>query len=174
MTVTVGTGLTLVTVPAGVVGESLDEATAILQAAQLTVVAQDGDGVEPPDQVIAMDQQPGQRIPEGTPVTLTISNNTLMTMPNLQNQTRDQAVATLRGLGWAGDPGSLGVTEQATATPDQIGAVLSQQPAAGAAVGKTGTPVTVALGVQQITVPDLVGKTQKQAAHCWRRPAPPR
>jgi beta-lactam-binding protein with PASTA domain len=31
-------------------------------------------------------------------------------------------------------------------------------------VRKTGTPVTVALGVRQITVPDLVGKTQKQAA----------
>ncbi len=164
VTVTIGTGLTLVTVPNGVVGKSLDEATAILQAAQLTAVSQDGDGVEPPGQVIAMDQQPGQRIPEGTPVTLTTSNNTLMTMPNLQNQNRDQAVATLRAQGWAGDSSSLGVTEQATTTPAQIGAVLSQQPAAGSAVRKTGTPVTVALGVKQITVPDLVGKTQKQAA----------
>jgi serine/threonine-protein kinase len=164
VTVTIGTGLTKVTVPAGVVGQSLDQATVILQAAQLTVVAQDGDGVEPPGQVIAMDQQPGQLIPAGTPVTLTISNNTLMTMPNLQNQTRDQAVATLRAQGWAGDSSSLGVTEQATTTPAQIGAVLSQQPAAGSAVGKTGTPVTVALGAKQITVPDLIGKTQKQAA----------
>ena len=164
VTVTIGTGLTKVTVPAGVVGQSLDEATAILQAAQLTVVAQDGDGVEPPGQVIAMDQQPGQLIPAGTPVTLTISNNTLMTMPNLQNQTRDQAVATLRAQGWAGDTSSLVVTEQATTTPAQIGAVLGQQPVAGSAVGKTGTPVTVALGVTQITVPDLIGKTQKQAA----------
>ena len=75
VTVTIGTGLTKVTVPAGVVGQSLDEATAILQAAQLTVVAQDWPtGVEPPGQVIAMDQQPGQLIPAGTPVTLTISN----------------------------------------------------------------------------------------------------
>jgi serine/threonine-protein kinase len=164
VTVTIGTGLTLVTVPNGVVGKSVDEATAILQAAHLAVVAQDGDGIEPAHQVIAMDQKPGQRIPEGTPVTLTISNNSLMTMPNLQNQTRDQAVATLRAQGWAGDASSLGVTEQATSTPALIGAVLTQQPAAGSAVLKTGTPVTVALGVKQITVPDLLGKTQKQAA----------
>jgi beta-lactam-binding protein with PASTA domain len=164
VTVTIGTGLTLVTVPDGVVGKSLDEATAILQAAQLIVVAQDGDGVEPPHQVIAMDQQPGRRIPEGTPVTLTISNNTLMTMPDLQNQTPDQAVATLRGLGWAGDAGSLAVTEQATTSPALIGAVLTQQPSPGSVVRKSGTPFAVALGVRQITVPDLIGKTQKQAA----------
>ncbi len=164
VTVTIGTGLTLVTVPNGVVGKNLDDATAILQAAQLTVVAEDGDGVEPAGQIIAMDVQPGQRIPQGTPVTVTISNNTLMTMPNLQNQSRDQAVATLKAQGWAGDTNTLGVTEQATNTPALIGAVLTQQPAAGSAVRKTGTPVTVALGVRQITMPDLVGKTQKQAA----------
>jgi serine/threonine-protein kinase len=164
VTVTIGTGLSKVTVPAGVVGKSLDQATATLQAAGLTVVPQDGDGVEPAGQVIAMDQQPGQQIPQDTPVILTLSNNSLMLMPDLQNQTRDQAVATLRAKGWAGDLGSLGVTDQATATPAQIGAVLGQQPAAGSKMRKTGTPVTVAVGVRQITVPDLVGRTQKQAA----------
>jgi serine/threonine-protein kinase len=164
VTVTIGTGLSKVTVPGGVVGKNLDQATATLQAARLTVVTQDGDGVEPAGQVIAMDQQPGEQIPEDTPVTLTLSNNSLMVMPDLRNQTRDQAVATLQSNGWAGDPGSLGVTDQPTTAPEQIGAVLGQQPAAGSKVRKTGTPVTVAVGVRQITVPDVVGKTQKQAA----------
>ncbi len=164
VTVTVGTGLTIVTVPQGIVGQGLEQATTILQAAKLTVVTQDGDSAEPPNEVIAIDQPPGRQLPEGTPVTLTISNNSLMVMPNLQGQNRDQAVATLRTQGWSGDVTSLTVTQQPTTTPELIGAVLTQKPAAGSAVRKTGTPITVALGVRQITVPDLVGKTQKQAA----------
>jgi len=116
-----------------------------------------------------MDQPIGQPIPEGTPVTLTISNNNLMVMPNLQNQTREQAVAALRATGWAGDPGSLGVTEQAALTPEQVGAVLGQQPAAGSKVRKTGTPVSVAIGVRQMTVPDVVGRSQRQAAELLAR-----
>ena len=55
------------TVPGGVVGKNLDQATAILQAARLTVVTQDGDGVEPAGQVIAMDQQPGAANTGGHP-----------------------------------------------------------------------------------------------------------
>ncbi len=164
VTVTVGTGLTIVTVPQGIVGQGLEQATTILQAAKLTVVTQEGDSAEPPNEVIAIDQPPGRQLPEGTPVTLTISNNSLMVMPNLQGQNRDQAVATLRTQGWSGDVTNLTVTQQPTTTPELIGAVLTQQPDAGSAVRKTGTPITVALGVRQITVPDLVGKTQKQAA----------
>jgi len=164
VTATIGTGLTMVSVPDGLVGKTVDEATAILQTAQLTVVTEEGDGVEPVNVVIGSDQRPGQRLPEGTPVTLTVSNNRLMIMPSLQNQTRDQAVAALRAQGWSGDAGSLTVTQQPTASPALIGAVLTQQPTAGSTVLKTGTPITVALGVRQIIVPDLVGKTQQQAA----------
>ena len=44
--VTVGTGLETVQVPDGLVGKSLDEATAILAAAKLQVVSQEADGIE--------------------------------------------------------------------------------------------------------------------------------
>jgi beta-lactam-binding protein with PASTA domain len=164
VTVTVGTGLTIVTVPKGIVGQSLERATAILQAAKFTVVTQDGDSAEPPGEVVTVDQPPGRQLPEGTPITLTISNNSLMVMPNLQGQNRDQAVVTLRAQGWSGDANSLSATGSPTTTPAQIGVILTQQPAVGSAVRKTGTPISVAIGVRQITVPDLTGKTQQQAA----------
>jgi eukaryotic-like serine/threonine-protein kinase len=164
ITVSIGTGLTIVTVPDRLVGASLDQAAASLAAANLTAVPQEADGVEPANQVIGIDVQPGQQVPAGSPVTLRYSNNGLMVMPNLLGQSRDQAVSTLQAQGWAGDMGSLGVTEQPTSARGSIGAVLSQNPPAGSPAKKTGSPVSVAVGARQVTVPDVVGKTQQQAA----------
>jgi len=164
ITVSIGTGLTIVTVPDGLVGASLDQAAASLAAANLTAVPQEADGVEPANQVIGIDVQPGQQVPAGSPVTLRYSNNGLMVMPNLLGQSRDQAVSKLQAQGWAGDAGSLGVTEQPTSARGSIGAVLSQNPPAGSPVKKTGTPVSVAVGARQVSVPNVVGKTQQQAA----------
>ncbi|HYN72140.1 MAG TPA: Stk1 family PASTA domain-containing Ser/Thr kinase, partial [Nakamurella sp.] len=164
ITVSIGTGLTIVTVPDRLVGASLDQAAASLAAANLTAVPQEADGVEPANQVIGIDVQPGQQVPAGSPVTLRYSNNGLMVMPNLLGQSRDQAVSTLQAQGWAGGTGSLGVTEQPTSARGSIGAVLSQNPPAGSPAKKTGTPVSVAVGARQVTVPDVVGKTQQQAA----------
>ncbi len=154
----------MVTVPDGLVGASLDRAAASLAAANLSAVPQEADGIEPPNQVIGTDVRPGQQVPAGSPVTLRYSNNSMMVMPNLVGQSQDQAVSTLQEQGWRGDSGTLGVTQQPTAARGSIGAVLTQNPTAGAPVKKTGTPVTVAVGVRQVTVPNLVGKSQKQAA----------
>ena len=169
VTVTIGSGMTMVAVPKGIVGKDVAAATALLEKAKLTVVTEEGDSAKPVNQVIAVDQRSGDKVPEGTPVTLTISNNSGMAMPNVQNQTPDQAVATLRSKGWQGDAGSLTITEQVIANPAQVGVVLSQQPAVGAAVNKTGTPVSVAVGIRGITVPDLVGKTRQQAERLLQR-----
>ncbi|HEY5150630.1 MAG TPA: Stk1 family PASTA domain-containing Ser/Thr kinase, partial [Mycobacterium sp.] len=164
ITVSIGTGLTIVTVPDGLVGASLEQAAASLAAANLTAVPQEADGIEPANQVIGIDVQSGQQVPAGSPVTLRYSNNGLMVMPNLLGQSQDQAVAKLQAQGWAGDTGSLGVTQQPTSARGSIGAVLSQNPPAGSPVKKAGTPVSVALGARQVSVPNVVGKTQQQAA----------
>ena len=58
--VTVGTGLETVQVPPGIVGRSLDEATALLTAAKLQVVSSEVDGVEPLNQVTQMDPASGR------------------------------------------------------------------------------------------------------------------
>ena len=102
--VTVGSGLQTVQVPNGIIGQNLDEATAQLKKAKLQVVSQQADGTEPLNQVTAMNPAAGAQVQEGTPVSLTVSNNSLMIMPNLQNSSIDQAVAALQAQGWNGDP----------------------------------------------------------------------
>jgi len=161
--VTVGSGLQTVQVPNGIIGQNLDEATAQLKKAKLQVVSQQADGTEPLNQVTAMNPAAGAQVQEGTPVSLTVSNNSLMIMPNLQNSSIDQAVAALQAQGWNGDPSSINQTTQPVGDPGLVGAVLTQNPGEGTVVKKTGTPVTVAIGTRRITMPDLIGKTRQQA-----------
>ena len=111
-----------------IVGKSLEEATALLTAAKLQVVSTEADGVEPANQVLQMSPAAGERVQEGTPVQLTVSNNALMVMPRLVNQSPNQAVGTLQQVGWGGDAENLSRREQETTNPGQVGAVLSQSP----------------------------------------------
>ena len=162
--VTIGTGLETVQVPDGLVGQSLDEATAALTGAKLQVVSQEADGTEPANQVTEMDPAPGTRVQEGTTITLTVSNNSLMVMPSLQNSTPDQAVGILQDNGWKGDAGSLSKSTKVTTNPGLVGAILSQSPAQGAVVPKVGTAVSVVVGEAGTeTIPDVVGKTEADA-----------
>lgn len=163
VTATVGTGLTMVAVPDGLVGVSVDDATAVLAGAGLTAVGVEQDGTEPAGVVIDTDHGPGQQVPEGSPITLKYSNNALMVMPNLVGRGRDSAAAVLQDQGWAGDAGTLSTTSAATSSANLIGAVVTQQPAAGTVVPKLGTPVAVGIGVRQITMPALVGKSRAAA-----------
>jgi len=162
--VTIGTGLETVQVPDGIVGQSLDEATAALTGAKLQVVSQEADGTEPANQVTGMDPAPGTRVQEGTPITLTVSNNSLMVMPSLQNSTPDQAVGILQDNGWKGDAGNLSKSTKVTTNPGLVGAILSQSPAQGAVVPKVGTAVSVVVGEGGTeTIPDVVGKSEADA-----------
>src|SRR5664279_806013 len=145
--VTVGTGLQTVQVPGGLVGKSLDEATSILTKAKLKVVSQQADGTEPANQVKQADPGAGTRVVEGTPIMLTVSNNSLMVMPNLINNTSDQAVGILNDQGWGGTGNDLSVSTTPVTDPGLVGAVISQNPASGATVPKIGTPVGVQVGV---------------------------
>jgi serine/threonine-protein kinase len=162
VTITIGSGMTLIDVPDGLVGKNIDEATQTLQAAGFTVVSQETDGTQPANQVIGTDQPAGKALPEGTPITLQYSNNALLLMPSITGQTPDRAARTLQNLGWGGSVDTLSVTQ--TPTNAQVGSIVTQDPAPGAVVNKVGTPIQIGVGVKQITMPNLVGKTQPQAA----------
>jgi serine/threonine-protein kinase len=168
VTVTIGTGLNLVTVPDGVIGSTADAARGVLRAAGLTMVVREGDGAAPVNEVIALDQPVGRQVPQGTPITVTVSNNTLMVMPTLGGTPQD-AVTTLRSAGWAGDLAALAVSAQPTANPAAVGTVVAQDPAPGTLARKIGTPVRLAVGVRQVQMPSLVGRTQQQAARTLAR-----
>lgn len=168
VTATVGTGLTMVTVPDGIVGVTVDDATAILAAAGLTAVGVEQDGTAPAGVVMGTDYSPGQRVPEGSPVTLDYSNNAMMVMPNLVGRGRDAAAALLLDRGWAGDTDAIAVSSTPATSANLIGAVVTQRPAAGAVVPKLGTAVSVGIGIEQITMPDLVGKSRGEAENLLR------
>ncbi|MEP6561689.1 MAG: Stk1 family PASTA domain-containing Ser/Thr kinase, partial [Nakamurella sp.] len=162
--VTVGTGLETVQIPDGLVGKSLDEATAILASAKLTAVSQEADSTEPTNQVTAMDPAAGSRVQEGTPVTLTVSNNSLMVMPNLRNNTPNQAVSLLNDQGWSGNSDTLSTSTTPVTNPGLVGAIVDQSPAAGSVVPKSGTPVRVSVGIAvQVNIPNVVGKPEAEA-----------
>ncbi|GAA2009475.1 serine/threonine-protein kinase [Nakamurella flavida] len=164
ITVVIGSGPNFVAVPDGLVGLQLADATAQLQALKLTVVSQQAASAEPLNQVLAIDPKPGERIQEGTSVTLTVSDNSQMTMPNLRNLTPDEAAAAMRNVGWSGDRGTLATREVETTNPALVGAVVAQSPASGEVVAKTGTRVSVDIGVQaQAVVPDVRGATEGAA-----------
>jgi len=166
--VTVGTGMTMVTVPDGIVGVSVDDATSVLAGAGLTAVGVEQDGVPAAGIVMGTDHSPGQRLPEGSPITLNYSNNALMVMPNLTGRGRDAAASLLQAQGWAGDAGTIAVTSAPATSPNLIGAVVNQQPSAGMVMRKLGTAVSIGIGVPQITVPALVGKTRGDAENLLR------
>jgi serine/threonine-protein kinase len=162
VTITIGTGMTLINVPDGLVGKTVDEATQTLKAAGFAVLPVEADGTQPVNQVIGTDQPAGKALPEGTPISLQYSNNALMLMPPITGQTPDRAARTLQNLGWGGSVETLSVTD--VPTTSQVGSIVSQNPAPGAPVNKFGTPIQIGVGVRQITMPDLVGRTQPQAA----------
>ncbi len=163
VTVTIGTGLNLVAVPDDLIGKDIGQVRDLLRSAGLTLVTQQGDGAAPLNQVIGVDQPAGRQLPQGTPVTVTVSNNLLLVMPALQGRPQD-AVAVLRSLGWAGDLGALAVTGQPTTNAAAVGTIVSQDPAPGTEVRKIGTPVRLGIGVRQLVMPALTGRTQQQAA----------
>ncbi len=144
--VTVGTGLQTVQVPDGLVGRSLDEATQILTDAKLQVVSQTADSAEPENEVIDLDPAVGTRVQEGTPVTLTVSNGSLMYMPNLINSTPAEAVAALQARGWQGSGDTLRQSTQEVSNPGLVGAIISQNPSSGSTVSKS-VAVRVVVGV---------------------------
>jgi serine/threonine-protein kinase len=157
--VTVGTGLQTVQVPDGLIGKSLDDATQILTDAKLQVVSQTADSAEPENEVTGADPAAGTRVQEGTPITLTVSNGTLMNMPNLVNSTPADAVAALQARGWQGSIDTLRQTTQDVNNPGLVGAIISQNPTPGSTVSKSAA-VRVVVG----TAPPATQPTQ---------PAPP-
>ncbi|MEP6562048.1 MAG: PASTA domain-containing protein, partial [Nakamurella sp.] len=162
--VTVGTGLSTVQVPDGIVGQPLDAATAALAAAKLQVVSQEADGTEPANQVLTMDPAPGVKVQEGTPVTLTVSNNALMVMPNLKNSTPGEALSALNDQGWKGGSDDLTRSTSPVTNPAQVGAVIDQSPSSGSVVPKVGTAVRITVGVvTQINIPTVTGLSEPAA-----------
>jgi serine/threonine-protein kinase len=149
-----------VTVPS-VLGLPLDDATRRLKAVGLrgVVGARRFSGDAPRSTVLAQQPSPGDQVPQGTEISLDVSEGQQSaTVPNLVGRSRDEAAGDLRSAGLAlGD-----VSEQVADTAR--GVVLSSAPTAGQVV-PLGTRVSIVMsaGPAELAMPDVVGTDQASA-----------
>ncbi|GAA1260136.1 Stk1 family PASTA domain-containing Ser/Thr kinase [Kitasatospora nipponensis] len=116
----------------------------------------------PQDSVISQDVPGGTKAEPNATVTLTISSGQgKITVAGVVGQTADVAGQTLQGQGFTVDASK---TVPSTNASQVVGTVATQNPAAGAKVAKGGTvTLTIYAAPAKIQVPDLTGKTVKEA-----------
>jgi len=162
-----GTEMTSIPEKDALIGKDAKDAEAALTAAQLKWVTSSKASDEPKNQVLELgpDHNPGDAVPVNTVVTLVLSDNSLMKMPDLSNITPDQALAKLsdKSVGWTGSKDSLFQQPDSTTERGLWGKITGQAPKAGDLVSKN-TPINVKVGSEpQIPMPLLDGMTQQQA-----------
>ncbi|GAA2680794.1 Stk1 family PASTA domain-containing Ser/Thr kinase [Actinoplanes palleronii] len=87
-----------VTVPTGLVGGTRAAAEAALTRAGLKFTVDTKDSAEPKNQVLDVESE-GDTVDPDTTITITVSNNQLVLVPNLIGQTEDGAKALLENVG---------------------------------------------------------------------------
>lgn len=145
------------------VGETEADALATLEAEGLSAgeVERVNTLEVPAEEVLGQAPAAGAEVRRGDAVDLTVSLGPAeVEVPSVVGSAEQAAVAQL-----SGEPHHLQVTvEQAFSDDVAAGLVLDQDPAAGAAVRQLDTvTITVSLGVEQVTVPDLSGMDQDDA-----------
>jgi len=119
-------------------GKNVDEATQILKTAGFVVRTQPQNDQAPPGQVLWQEPQANQAQPQGSTITLTVSQGDMVTIPDLQGRPAREARRTLQ---------DMGLTVRFNNVIGEIfgGTVQSTDPGAGASVPK-GTTVTLNIG----------------------------
>ncbi|WP_433299608.1 Stk1 family PASTA domain-containing Ser/Thr kinase [Actinoplanes sp. CA-030573] len=125
-----------VSVPTGLVGGTKDNAEQQLKAAGLDVKFKSVSSDKPLDTVVNVTNA-GEKVPPGTTITVSISKENRVKMPDVVNKTEDVAQALLD------QAGSFNVSTNRVSDPTkQPGTVIDQNPKAGTTVEK-GAPVTI-------------------------------
>ena len=158
----VSSGTGQIAVP-NVVGMSQEKAAVELNAAGLDVATNtEVNTAQPVGTVLRQNPDATQQVDAGTSVTITVAGATnTVTVPLLSGMSKNAALAALSSL-------NLTATVHAVASQLPGGAVVGQNPAAGAEV-QPGTPVTVdvsnapALTTVRVPAVAAIGMTQAQA-----------
>jgi serine/threonine-protein kinase len=146
-----------------VAGKTLDDARALLEQAGFVVgePKHQFDDVVPYNSVISSDPAGNSKAARESVVVLTVSDGPApVKVPDVSNQTYDQAAAALGALGFKVARNDVFDDKQ------DVGKVVSTDPAAGQLAPKNGTiTVNVSKGPELVTIPnDLIGKTVELAS----------
>ena len=139
VTLFVSTGPQQVVVP-DVTGQSQSDAVAALKQKGLYAVFQEKDSTEPQGTVISQSPAAGQKIGQGSNITLFVSNGKLKDVPDVTGLSQVDAETQLAGAGFKPT-----VRQRSTNQQSEDGLVLSQSPGGGAK-RKEGSTVTVTIG----------------------------
>jgi len=139
VTLFVSTGPQQVVVP-DVTGQSQSDAVAALKQKGLYAVFQEKDSTEPQGTVISQSPGAGQKIGQGSNITLFVSNGKLKDVPDVTGLSQVDAETQLAGAGFKPT-----VRQRSTNQQSEDGLVLSQSPGGGAK-RKEGSTVTVTIG----------------------------
>ncbi|GAC66745.1 Stk1 family PASTA domain-containing Ser/Thr kinase [Gordonia soli] len=133
----VGNGPKQITIP-NLVGQTEDQARAVLRQLGVDMVAVAGDSELPAGRIVSSSPSSGDTAEQDNPVQVTISRGNMFVMPNLRGKTAQQAQAALDQAGW--DDSTL--TQSRRNVPlgsSDDGKVIGQDPNAGSKVRKDGS-----------------------------------
>ncbi|WP_327094796.1 Stk1 family PASTA domain-containing Ser/Thr kinase [Nocardia vinacea] len=136
--VILGSGPEQIRVP-NVVGQDISVAQPnLVDSSGFKINIQEVPSSKPKGEVISTNPAGGTSADKGSTVTVQVSSGDIV-MPSLVGLTTAQAVDKLRQAGWTGTSAQISQTTQGTFDTNSVGRIVSQQPAAGSAIGKNGT-----------------------------------
>ena len=146
-----------------VVGKTQEDATKAITDAGLTLgaITQEYSSSVASGQVVSSDPAAGTSVAHSSAVAIVISRGRqTATVPNVTGMNIDQAKTTLEAAGL-----KLGTQTQAFSDSAASGTIISSNPAAGANGVYNGDSiaVTVSKGPENVTVPDVNGKSEEEA-----------
>jgi beta-lactam-binding protein with PASTA domain len=144
ITLFVSSGPGEATVP-NVVGEDQESAVARLRAEGLSPIVRERSSSEPVDTVVDQTPASGQKVDEGSSVTIFVSDGKVREVPDVTGLTQGEAEAELQDAGF-----NVSVRTRPTDQPDEDGTVLSQSPRGGAERRESAT-VTITVGALTTT-----------------------
>jgi serine/threonine-protein kinase len=150
VTLVVSSGPQQVTVP-NLIGETQDDAFARLRDAGLSPAARERPSSEPVDTVIEQTPAGGQKVDEGSTVTLFVSNGQVREVPDVTGLQQSEAEAELDDAGFGAN-----VRTRQTDQPDEDGIVLSQSPRGGVE-RREGATITITVGELAAAPPPATG-----------------
>jgi eukaryotic-like serine/threonine-protein kinase len=140
VTLFVSSGPGEVVVP-NVVGDDQESAISRLRAEGLSPIVRERSSSEPVDTVVDQTPASGQRVEEGSTVTIFVSDGKVREVPDVTGLTQGEAEAELEDAGF-----NVNVRTRDTDQPDEDGTVLSQSPRGGAERRERAT-VSITVGV---------------------------
>ncbi|MFV2104427.1 Stk1 family PASTA domain-containing Ser/Thr kinase [Micromonospora sp. LOL_024] len=143
VTVRICGGKPEVAIPKGLIGSTEESARTLLEERNLTVQIERINDAATEGQVLKVEPGEGEKVAEGTEVTLTVSKGNVVPVPSVVGQTEAEAKRTLEGAGFR-----TSVEDGPEVSADQAGRVVDQSPNANTPRAK-GETVKIVVSVEK-------------------------